>query len=103
MFACYRIHAFAEYVQSFLEFQMEEATRRFPQSIQIEQLHTKMPEQEKEQVMQRFKSGDTTVLIASTIVEVGLHVPKATVLLVMDAHKYVISLRFEMLLVLNLL
>lgn len=66
-----------------------ETKQKIDEDASVEVLHTKMPEHRKDAIMQRFKSGETQVLIATTIVEVGLHVPNASVLVVMDAHKYV--------------
>jgi ATP-dependent DNA helicase RecG len=47
-----------------------------------------MPGREKDAVMQRFKRGETDVLVATTVVEVGVDVPNASVMIVLDAHRY---------------
>ena len=51
-------------------------------------LHGKMPPREKDEVMARFKRGETDVLVATTVVEVGVDVPNASVMIVLDAHRY---------------
>jgi ATP-dependent DNA helicase RecG len=51
-------------------------------------LHGKLPPREKEAVMDRFKRGETDVLVATTVVEVGVDVPNASVMVILDAHRY---------------
>ena len=43
---------------------------------------------EKDAVMERFKRGETDVLTATTVVEVGVDVPNASVMVVLDAQRY---------------
>ena len=54
-------------------------------------LHGRMAADEKDAVMSRFASGDIDVLVATTVVEVGVDVPNATVMVVMDAERFGIS------------
>ncbi len=51
-------------------------------------LHGQMPSREKEAVMRRFREGDLDVLVATTVVEVGVDVPNATVMIVEDADRF---------------
>ena len=54
----------------------------------VELLHGKMASAEKQQVMDRFRAGETQVLVATTVIEVGVDVPNATVMIVEDADRF---------------
>jgi ATP-dependent DNA helicase RecG len=54
-------------------------------------LHGQLKAQEKESVMARFRSGEVQVLVATTVVEVGVDVPEATVMVVEDADRFGIA------------
>ena len=56
--------------------------------LRVDVLHGRMPGREKEAVMARFTRGETDVLIATTVVEVGVDVANASVMAVLDAHRY---------------
>ncbi len=56
--------------------------------LRVDILHGRMPAREKEAAMMRFGRGETDVLIATTVVEVGVDVPNASVMVVLDAHRY---------------
>ena len=47
-----------------------------------------MPAAEKDLAMERFRAGETQVLVATTVVEVGVDVPNATVMVVLDADRF---------------
>ncbi|MET0895555.1 MAG: ATP-dependent DNA helicase RecG, partial [Acidimicrobiia bacterium] len=51
-------------------------------------LHGQMPSAEKEAVMARFRAGDVDVLVATTVIEVGVDVPNATVMVIEDADRF---------------
>jgi ATP-dependent DNA helicase RecG len=51
-------------------------------------LHGQMPSHEKEAVMGAFRAGDLDVLVATTVIEVGVDVPNATVMVVEDADRF---------------
>jgi ATP-dependent DNA helicase RecG len=54
-------------------------------------LHGRLPADEKDTVMRAFAGGDIDVLVATTVVEVGVNVPNATVMAIMDADRFGVS------------
>ncbi len=54
----------------------------------VELLHGKLSAGEKQAVMQRFAAGETQVLVATTVIEVGINVPNATVMIIEDADRF---------------
>lgn len=60
----------------------------FPDSITVEYLHGKMKPKEKNTVMERFSSNDINVLVSTTVVEVGVNVPNATVMMIENAERF---------------
>jgi ATP-dependent DNA helicase RecG len=54
-------------------------------------MHGRLPADEKEAAMTAFRAGDIDVLVCTTVIEVGVDVPNATVMLVMDADRFGIS------------
>jgi ATP-dependent DNA helicase RecG len=70
---------------------VEEADRLkttvFP-DLRVDLVHGRMTPREKDAVMDRFKRGETDVLVSTTVVEVGVDVPNASVMVVLDAHRY---------------
>jgi ATP-dependent DNA helicase RecG len=59
--------------------------------LRVEVLHGRMPSDAKEDVMRRFVAGDIDVLVATTVIEVGVDVPNATVMVVVDADRFGVS------------
>lgn len=59
-----------------------------PSDIQIEYLHGKMKPKEKNRVMESFAAGELQVLVSTTVVEVGVNVPNATVMMVENAERF---------------
>jgi len=59
----------------------------FPE-LRVELLHGRMRPKEKDAVMQRFRAGEADVLISTTVIEVGVDVPNATVMLVENAERF---------------
>jgi len=57
----------------------------------IEPLHGAMSADEKDSTMRAFAAGDIKVLVATTVIEVGVDVPNASVMVVMDAHRFGVS------------
>jgi len=62
----------------------------FPE-LELGLLHGRMSSREKESVMQRFARNELHVLVATTVVEVGVDVPNASVMVVLDAQRYGLS------------
>ena len=54
-------------------------------------IHGKMPSSEREAVMRRFKEGFFQILVATTVIEVGVDVPRATVMVVQNAERFGLS------------
>jgi len=62
----------------------------FPE-LRLGLLHGRMPAAEKDKVMRRFRSGELDILVATPVVEVGIDVPNATVMLVESADRFGLS------------
>lgn len=61
------------------------------QGLKVEVLHGRMPPDDKDAVMRRFAAGETDVLVATTVIEVGVNVPNATAMVIMDADRFGVS------------
>ncbi len=61
---------------------------KLPAGITVEYLHGKMKGKEKNQIMERFASGEIQVLVSTTVVEVGVNVPNATVMMIENAERF---------------
>ncbi|MFL6081512.1 MAG: ATP-dependent DNA helicase RecG [Ornithinibacter sp.] len=59
--------------------------------LSLEVLHGRLPADEKDAVMARFQRGELDVLVSTTVVEVGVDVPNASVMVVMDADRFGVS------------
>lgn len=68
----------------------EKMTGRFPK-LKIGLLHGRMDAQEKEKVMQSFVRGDTQVLVSTTVIEVGVDVPNASLMIIEQAERFGLS------------
>lgn len=60
----------------------------FPSDITIGMLHGKMKPKEKNQIMEQFAKGEIQILVSTTVVEVGVNVPNATVMMVENAERF---------------
>jgi len=61
--------------------------RRFPE-FEVGLLHGRLSSEEKDAVMRRFAGGETDLLVATTVVEVGIDVPEATVMIIENAERF---------------
>ena len=59
--------------------------------IEVEVMHGRMPAADKDRAMARFASGEAGVFVSTTVVEVGVDVPEATAMVVLDADRFGIS------------
>lgn len=66
----------------------EQLKEVLPSNISVEYLHGKMKPKEKNDIMERFADGDISVLVSTTVVEVGVNVPNATVMMVENAERF---------------
>ena len=62
----------------------------FP-DFQLSKIHGKMKDKDKETEMQKFVSGQTQILVATTVIEVGVNVPNASVMIILDAQRFGLS------------
>ncbi|QWF82826.1 ATP-dependent DNA helicase RecG [Amycolatopsis sp. CA-230715] len=60
-------------------------------SLKLGVLHGRMPSDEKDAVMREFTAGRLDVLVATTVIEVGVNVPNATAMVIMDAERFGVS------------
>ena len=60
----------------------------FRDSAVVDSLHGKMKPKEKNEVMERFASGQTNILVSTTVIEVGIDVPNATVMMIENAERF---------------
>lgn len=67
--------------------QAERLAKIFPRQ-KIDFLHGRMKPAEKDEKMQKFQAGETDILVSTTVVEVGVNVPNATVMVIMDAEGF---------------
>ena len=70
-----------------LEEGYEHLCQVFPE-YRISKVHGKMKAQEKDEEMQRFISGETQILVATTVIEVGVNVPNASVMIIENAERF---------------
>jgi len=59
--------------------------------IRIDAVHGQLPADKKDEVMQAFGAGDVDVLVATTVIEVGIDVPNASVMVILDADRFGVS------------
>lgn len=68
-----------------------EEVKKFFKNKKVGLLHGKMKADEKRELLQEFKSGDMDILVSTTVVEVGVDVPDATVILIENAERFGLS------------
>ncbi|WP_032121778.1 ATP-dependent DNA helicase RecG [Clostridium amazonitimonense] len=69
----------------------EELKETYFKEISVEVLHGKMKGALKEDIMSKFKNGDISVLVSTTVIEVGVNVPNATVMVIENAERFGLS------------
>ena len=62
----------------------------FPEC-RLSKIHGRMKAKEKDEEMRKFASGETQILVATTVIEVGVNVPNASVMVILDAHRFGLS------------
>ena len=65
-------------------------TQVFPE-FRLSKVHGKMKPADKEEEMRKFVSGETQILVATTVIEVGVNVPNASVMVILDAQRFGLS------------
>lgn len=73
-----------------LEAGFESLCTIFP-DFKLSKVHGKMKPKEKDAEMQKFSRGETQILVATTVIEVGVDVPNASVMVILDAHRFGLS------------
>ena len=73
-----------------LEEGYETLKQAFPE-FHLSKVHGKMKPAEKEEEMQHFAKGETQILVATTVIEVGVNVPNASVMVILDAQRFGLS------------
>jgi len=68
----------------------ESVTRRFPK-YPISIVHGKMKAEDKDWEMQRFVKGETKIMVATTVIEVGVNVPNASIMVIENAERFGLS------------
>lgn len=70
----------------------EQVKSFFPEHLySVSMVHGKMPLQQKDDNMKRFKNGDTQILVGTTVIEVGIDIPNASVMVIESAEKFGLS------------
>ena len=73
-----------------LENGFEVLTQAFPE-FRLSKVHGKMKPKDKEEEMQKFVKGETQILVATTVIEVGVNVPNASVMVILEAQRFGLS------------
>ncbi|HET7706319.1 MAG TPA: ATP-dependent DNA helicase RecG, partial [Thermoanaerobaculia bacterium] len=68
----------------------EHIQKRFP-GRRVAMMHGRMKSDEKDETMVRFKRGEIDILVATTVIEVGIDVPNASIMIIMDADRFGLS------------
>ena len=66
----------------------ERMEKVFGKVYKVDMLHGKMKPSEKDEVLNKFKDNETKILISTTVIEVGIDIPNATMIVIFDAHQF---------------
>ena len=77
-------------LRSVLKFTEELKNDRLP-DLRVECMHGKLKNNEKQDIMDRFSSGEIDVLVSTTVIEVGVNVPNATLMIIENAERFGLS------------
>ncbi len=69
----------------------EELNAYFGNELVVQELHGKMKEAEKQEIMTKFKNGEINVLVSTTVIEVGIDCKDATLMVIFDADRFGLS------------
>ncbi len=69
----------------------EELSKTYFRDLKVAMVHGRMRPQEKEDIMNRFKSGEIDVLFSTTVIEVGVDVPNANIMVIENAERFGLS------------
>jgi ATP-dependent DNA helicase RecG len=72
--------------QTFTDLQLLELN-----GLRLARMHGRLPAEEKDRVMRAFAAGDIDVLVSTTVIEVGVDVPNATTMVILDADRFGVS------------
>lgn len=72
-------------------FEIYEGMTKTLKDIRIGLLHGKMTSQEKEETMEKFSKHELDILVSTTVIEVGIDVANASVMVIYDAHRFGLS------------
>ena len=61
------------------------------QGMQIALIHGRMKNKDKQEVMEKFRKGELNILVSTTVIEVGVNVPNATIMVIRDAQRFGLS------------
>ena len=66
----------------------ENLKKRYFKDMNIELLHGRLKEKEKSKILERFRKKKTNVLVSTSVIEVGIDIPDATIMVIEDAHRF---------------
>ena len=69
----------------------EELTNIYFKEHVVDMIHGKMPSKSKDEIMSKFKNGNINVLVSTTVIEVGVNVPNASVMIIENAERFGLS------------
>ncbi len=67
---------------------LTDLTRHLPTDIRVEPMHSRLAAEQRHQTMDQFRAGHIHVLVSTTIIEVGVDVPNATIMLIRQAERF---------------